>query len=189
MAKRKLKKITLHPITSFVLLIVGVILLSFILSLFNVSATYSNINIATGALEKTLVSVNNLLSYDGMKMVISNAATNFISSSPLSTLIITLIGLKIAEKTGLIQAFMKKRIIKINPKTLTFIIILMSIFSSIVNEVGYALLIPLAALLFLFNGRNPLAGIAAAFAGVAFGYSISFFVGSIDIDLIPYTQA
>ena len=63
MAKRKLKKITLHPITSFVLLIVGVILLSFILSLFNVSATYSNINIATGALEKTLVSVNNLLSY------------------------------------------------------------------------------------------------------------------------------
>ena len=122
-------------------------------------------------------------------MVISNAATNFISSSPLSTLIITLIGLKIAEKTGLIQAFMKKRIIKINPKTLTFIIILMSIFSSIVNEVGYALLIPLAALLFLFNGRNPLAGIAAAFAGVAFGYSISFFVGSIDIDLIPYTQA
>ena len=189
MAKRKLKKITLHPITSFVLLIVGVILLSFILSLFNVSATYSNINIATGALEKTLVSVNNLLSYDGMKMVISKAATNFISSSPLSTLIITLIGLKIAEKTGLIQAFMKKRIIKINPKTLTFIIILMSIFSSIVNEVGYALLIPLAALLFLFNGRNPLAGIAAAFAGVAFGYSISFFVGSIDIDLIPYTQA
>ena len=188
MAKRKLKKITLHPITSFVLLIVGVILLSFILSLFNVSATYSNINIATGALEKTLVSVNNLLSYDGMKMVISKAATNFISSSPLSTLIITLIGLKIAEKTGLIQAFMKKRIIKINPKTLTFIIILMSIFSSIVNEVGYALLIPLAALLFLFNGRNPLAGIAAAFAGVAFGYSISFFVGSIDIDLIPYTQ-
>ena len=112
MAKRKLKKITLHPITSFVLLIVGVILLSFILSLFNVSATYSNINIATGALEKTLVSVNNLLSYDGMKMVISKAATNFISSSPLSTLIITLIGLKIAEKTGLIQAFMKKRIIK-----------------------------------------------------------------------------
>ena len=133
MAKKKLKKFTLHPITSYVLLIVGVILLSFILSLFNVSATYSNINIATGALEKTLVSVNNLLSYDGMKMVISKAATNFISSSPLSTLIITLIGLKIAEKTGLIQAFMKKRIIKINPKTLTFIIILMSIFSSIVN--------------------------------------------------------
>ena len=48
MAKRKLKKITLHPITSFVLLIVGVILLSFILSLFNVSATYSNINIDIG---------------------------------------------------------------------------------------------------------------------------------------------
>ena len=69
------------------------------LSVWAPNITYSNINIATGALEKTLVSVNNLLSYDGMKMVISKAATNFISSSPLSTLIITLIGLKIAEKT------------------------------------------------------------------------------------------
>lgn len=189
MAKKKLKKFTLHPITSFILLTIGVIFLSFILSLFNVSTTYSNINIATGALEKTFVAVNNLLSYDGIKMIISKAATNFISSSPLSTLIITLIGLKIAEKTGLIQAFMKKRLIKLNPKTITFIVILVSVFSSIVNEVGYALLIPLSALLFLFNGRNPLVGIAASFAGVAFGYSISFFVGSIDIDLIPYTTA
>ena len=187
MAKKKLKKFTLHPITSFILLTIGVIFLSFILSLFNVSTTYSNINIATGTLEKTFVAVNNLLSYDGIKMIISKAATNFISSSPLSTLIITLIGLKIAEKTGLIQAFMKKRLIKLNPKTITFIVILVSVFSSIVNEVGYALLIPLSALLFLFNGRNPLVGIAASFAGVAFGYSISFFVGSIDIDLIPYT--
>ena len=69
----------------------------------------------------------------------------------------------------------------------SFLIFLLATFSSIVNEVGYAILIPIGALLFLFNGRNPLAGIATSFAGVAFGYSVSFFVGSIDIDLISYT--
>ena len=75
-------------------------------------------------------------------------------------------------------------------RTITpFIIFLTAVFSSIVNEVGYAVLIPMGALLFLFNGRNPLAGIAAAFAGVAFGYSISFFVGATDMSLIPYTQS
>lgn len=185
--KRKLKKISLHPVTSYLLLIFGVILLSWILSLFNLSATYSSIDPVTNQLQKTLVSVNNMLSYDGIKSIISNAATNFISSTTLSTLLITLIGIGIAEVTGFIQTFMKRRLIKANPKFITFLIILLAVFSSIVNEVGYAVLIPLAALLFLFNGRNPLAGIAAAFAGVAFGYSISFFVGTIDINLIPYT--
>ncbi len=185
--KRKLKKINLHPVTTFILLIFGVVLLSFILSLFNVSATYNTINANTNSLEKTIVSVKNLLSYDGIKYIISNAATNFISFTTLSTLIITLIGIGIADVTGLIQTFMKRKLTKINPKTITFLIFLVSVFSSIVNEVGYAILIPLSALLFLFNGRNPLAGIATAFGGVAFGYSISFFVGTIDIDLMPYT--
>ena len=185
--KSKLKSIFLHPITTYILLIAGVILLSFLLHLFNASATYSSINSTTNELEKTIVTVKNMLSYDGLKFMISNAALNFIKSTTISTLIITLIGLGIAESTGFIQTFMKKRLIRINPKIITFLLFLIAIFSSIVNEVGYAILIPLGALLFLFNGRNPLAGIATAFAGVAFGYSISFFVGTIDIDLIPYT--
>lgn len=185
--KRKIKKIKLHPITSYVLLIILIAIVSFILSAFDISYTYNSINIQTNELEKNMVSVTNLLSYDGVKSIISNAATNFISFTTLSTLIITLIGIGIADVTGLIQTFMKRKLAKINPKIITFIIFLLAVFSSIVNEVGYALLIPLGALLFLFNGRNPLAGIATAFAGVAFGYSISFFIGATDISLIPYT--
>ena len=189
MAKRKkLKKAKIHPVTSYLLLIIGVIILSWILSLFNVSATYNSINVNTNVLEKTIVTVNNMFSFDGFRTMISKAATNFISFSTLSTLIITLIGICIADVTGLIQTFMKRRLININPKILTFILFLIAIFSSIINEVGYALLIPLGALLFLFNGRNPLAGIAAAFGGVAFGYSVNLFVGAVDMDLIPFTQ-
>lgn len=189
MARRKLKKFAFHPITTYILLIAVTIILSFLLSLFDFSTSYNTINVSNGNLEKTLVSVNNLLSYDGMKYVISNAAKNFISSTTLSTLLITLIGLGIAEATGFIETFMKRRLVKVNPKVITFIIFLLAVFSSIVNEVGYAFLIPLGALLFLFNGRNPLSGIAASFAGVAFGYSISFFVGTMDINLLSYTTS
>lgn len=185
--RKKRKEKVFHPITTYLILIAGVILLSFVLSLFDVSATYNSINASTNELEKTIVVIKNMLNYDGIKFVISKAAINFVSSSALSTLVITAIGLGIAEATGFIQTFMKRKLVKINPKTITFILFLIAVFSSIVNEVGYAILIPLGALLFLFNGRNPLAGIATAFAGVAFGYSISFFVGTIDIDLIPYT--
>lgn len=184
---RKQKKKVFHPITTYIILIGITIFLSFVLSLFSFSTTYNTVNVANGELEKTIVSVNNMLSYDGIKYVISNAAKNFISSTTLSTLLITLIGLGIAESTGFIETFMKRRLVKINPKVITFIIFLLAMFSSIVNEVGYAMLIPLGAMLFLFNGRNPLAGIAASFAGVAFGYSISFFVGTMDINLMSYT--
>ena len=130
-----------------------------------------------------------MLSYEGIKYVLSNAAKNFISSTTLSTLIITLIGLGIAEETGFIQTFMKRRLVKVNPKVITFMLFLIALASSIVNEVGYAILIPIGALLFLFNGRNPLVGIATSFAGVAFGYGISLFVGTMDINLLPYTTS
>ncbi len=184
---KKNKRPYLHPITGYIILIAIVILLSYVLSLFDFSATYSSINTATNELEQTIVEVKNMLSYDGMKEIISNAASNFISFSTLSSLIITLIGIGIAQVTGLLQAVMNKKLAKINPKIITFLLFLLAAFSSIVNEVGYTVLIPLGALLFLFNGRNPLAGIATAFAGVAFGYGISCFVGTIDISLLPYT--
>ena len=187
--KNKKRNFKLHPITSFIIIIGIILFLSAILSLFNITVSYDSVNIKNNELEQTIVTIKNMLSYDGIKFIFSNASTNFISFTTVSTVIITLMGISVAEETGLIQTFMKKKLAKINPKIITFLLILIAVFSSIVNEVGYAVLIPLGALLFLFNGRNPLAGIAAAFAGVAFGYSISFFVGTTDMSLIPYTKS
>ena len=187
MAKKKTKKFKMHPITGFIFLILVTIALSGILSLFNITASYDSVNLKTGELEETIVTVKNMVSYDGLKSVIGNASTNFISFTTVSTIIITLIGVAVAEESGLVQTVLKRKLAKINPKILTFFLFLLAVFSSIVNEVGYAVLIPLGALLFLFNGRNPLVGIMAAFAGVAFGYSVSFFVGATDMSLIPYT--
>ena len=96
--KKKNKKLKLHPVTSFIILIIATVLLSAILSLFNVSASYDSINLKTNELEQTIVTVKNMLSYDGIKSMISNASTNFISFTTVSTLIITLIGVAVAER-------------------------------------------------------------------------------------------
>lgn len=190
MAKKKLrlKKFNLHPVTSMILLIALVIIVSFVLHLCKASTTYNIINLETGQIKTEIVKVTNQMNYKGVKTLISDALKNFVSFAPLGTLLITLFGLGVAEATGLIDTVLRRRILKIPPRTVTFLLLLLAIFSSIVNEVGYAVMIPLGALVFLINGRNPLAGIATAFAGVSFGYSISFFVGATDIALLPYTK-
>ena len=185
--KLRLKKFNFHPITTFILLTLFTIILSFILSSFQLQGTYSKINPNTGELETTLVTVNNLLGYSGVKYIIGNAARNFASFTPLSTLLIALIGLSVAYASGLIDAFIKRITLDISNKKITFILILVAIFSSIINEVGYVILIPLAALIYLANGRNPLLGITAAFCGVSFGYGTTLFAGPMDINLSTET--
>ncbi len=186
--KLKLKKFYFHPITVFLFLIVIVLLLSGILSALQMQATYNTVNVNTKELEPTLVAVENLLSFDGMKFVISNAAKNFLSFAPLGMLLISLIGITIAEGTGFIEAVSKRYLSKMPRAYLTFLIIFIATISSLINEIGYAFLIPLAALIYFINGRNPILGIVTAFCGVAFGYGVSIFIGSMEVSLIDYTK-
>lgn len=187
--KLKLKKFYLHPVTAFILLTLLVIVLSGLFSVFGLQATYNKLNTNTGELEKTLVTVENLLNYDGIKYIVSNATKNFISFTTLSTLIISLIGISIIQATGLLDAFIKRTLIKIDNKKLTFMLILIATLSSLINEIGYVILIPLAAIIFQKNKRNPIAGIIAAFAGVSFGYGATLFVGSMEVNLNPITES
>lgn len=186
--KLKLKKFYFHPITVFIVMSVVVVLASAILSAFEMQATYNTINETSKEMETTIVAVENLLSFDGMKFIISNAATNFISFAPLVTLLISLIGLSIAEATGFIEAFSRKYIRKLSHTQMTFIVIFIATISSLINEIGYAILIPLVAMFYASNGRNPLTGIVTAFCGVAFGYGVSIFVGSMEVSLMDYTS-
>lgn len=187
--KLKLKKIYFHPITIFIVLSVIVVLMSAILSVFEMQATYNTINVNTNELESQIVAVENLLSFDGMKFIISNAATNFISFAPLGMLLISLIGLCIADATGFIEAFSKKYLRRLSHVQLTFIILFIATISSLINEIGYAILIPLVALMYTSIGRNPLTGIVTAFCGVTFGYGVSIFVGSMEVALMDSTRA
>ena len=186
--KLKLKKFYFHPVTIFLFLTFITVLLSGILSAIEMQGTYNVINANTKELEPTLVTVENLLSYDGIKFMISNAAVNFLSFGPLGMLLISLLGIIIAEGTGFISTFTRRYISKIPKTTFTFIVLMAATISSLINEVGYTILIPLLALIYFINGRNPILGIVTAFCGVSFGYGVSIFVGSMEVSLIEYTK-
>ena len=184
----KLKKYYFHPITIYLLLIIGTVFLSGILSALQMQSTYRVVNENTHELEPALVAVENMLSFDGFKFMISNAAKNFLSFGPLASLIISLIGITVAEATGLIETFSKKYLKKIPKSTLTFLIIFIATISSLINDVGYGILIPLVALIYFMIGRNPILGIVTTFCGVSFGYGVSIFVGSTEVALMNYTR-
>ncbi len=186
--KLKLKKFYFHPITVFIFLTFLVVLLSGLLSLLEAQATYNVVNVNTKELEPTLVTVENLLSFDGIKFMISNAAKNFLSFGPLGMLLLSLIGITVAEGTGFIETFTRRHLSKLPKNTLTFLVIFIAITSSLINEVGYAILIPLVALVYFINNRNPIIGIVTAFCGVSFGYGVSMFVGSMEVSLMDYTR-
>ena len=108
--KLKLKKFYFHPVTIFLLLTFLVIILSGILSIFQAQATYSTVNVNTKELEPVLVTIENLFSFDGLKFIISDATKNFLSFGPLGMLLLSLIGLTIAEGTGFIETLTKRHI-------------------------------------------------------------------------------
>lgn len=185
--KLRLKKFYIHPVMFFLLLTAIAIIASGIFSALGLQATYSRINSSSNQLESVLVTVENLFSYDGLKYVISNASRNFISFTTLSTLLISLIGVSIAEASGLFDTFIRKHMIKLSNFQITFMLIFIATISSLINEVGYTILIPLGAILYMTNDRNPLTGIVAAFTGVAFGYGTTLFVGSMEVNLNSIT--
>ena len=187
--KLKLKKFYFHPITMFLVATIFIVLITPILSKLQLQATYNVIDTATNELEPKLVIVENLLTYEGIKNLIANSTKNFVAFSPLSMLLISLIGISIAEATGFIDTLAKRKIKKIPKARLTFLILFIATISSLINDVGYAILIPLAAIIYEINGRNPLLGIITAFCGVAFSSAISIFVGWTEVQLIPYTTS
>lgn len=184
----RLRKYYFHPITIYIILIFALIILSSIFSVLQMQSTYRIVNENTLELDPTLIAVENLLSFNGFKFFISNSVKNFLSFGPLSSLIVSLIGITVAEATGLIETVSKKYLRKIPKSTLTFIVIFIATISSLINDVGYGILIPLVALIYFINGRNPILGIVTAFCGVSFGYGVSIFVGSTEVALMEYTK-
>ena len=187
--KRRLKKIKLHPISTYLILIALTIILSGILSLFDFQTTYSTVSSIDLSIVQNTVRVENLFSFTGLKYIISNATRNFISFVPLSMFLLMAIAMSLMDSSGCMDYLNKKIFSKINNKVMTFLIIFIATISTMINDIGYVVLIPLAASIYEKKGRNPLSGIMAAFCGVAFGAGTSIFVGSSEVSLIPYTTS
>lgn len=187
--KLKLKKFYFHPITILIFMTILILLISMVLSLLQVQATYNVVNNTTNELEPKLITVENLLTASNLKTLIGKSITNFISFAPLSMLIISLIGIYTAESTGFLEAFTKRKLKKLSKSKLTFLIIFLGVISSLVSDIGYTFLIPLAAIIYEMSGKNPLLGIITAFCGTAFGSGVSLFVGWTEVHLIPVTTS
>ncbi|MEJ2103480.1 MAG: AbgT family transporter [Ignavibacteriaceae bacterium] len=169
-----------HPTTLFALFALAVIILSGIVSLFNFSVVHPG----TGEEIKPV----SLLSVDGLHRIIENLITNFTSFAPLGTVLVSLLGIAVAEHSGLIGTILRLLVLKAPKKLLTFVIVFAGILSNTASEIGYVLLVPLAAIIFLAVGRHPIAGLAAAFAGVSGGYSANLLLGTLDPLLAGLSQ-
>ena len=121
-----------------------------------------------------------LLSADGVRRIITEMVTNFTGFAPLGTVLVALLGIGIAERSGLIGTVLRLLVLSAPRSLLTFVIVFAGILSNTASEVGYVLLVPLGAMVFLAVGRHPIAGLAAAFAGVSGGYSANLLLGTLD---------
>ncbi|MFD3003350.1 AbgT family transporter [Pontibacter toksunensis] len=161
-----------HPATLFAGFALLVVILSWVASQFDLAVVHPG----TG---ETVTPVN-LLSTEGLHLILTRMVTNFTGFAPLGTVLVSLLGIGIAEGTGLIGAVLRLVVLSSPKRLLTFVIVFSGVISNTASEVGYVLLVPLAAVIFLAAGRHPLAGLAAAFAGVSGGYSANLLLGTVD---------
>lgn len=129
---------------------------------------------------KEIVRPINLLSHDGLHRILLEMVDNFTGFAPLGIVLVAMLGIGIAEQSGLIHAVIRLLVLNAPGKLLTFVIVFAGIVSNMAADVGYVLLIPLAGVIFLAVGRHPVAGMAAAFAGVSGGFSANLAIGTVD---------
>lgn len=169
-----------HPAIMFASFAFIVLLLSALASSLNFFAHHPT----TG---KEILPVN-LLNSDGIRKIFTSLVSNFTGFAPLGTVLVALLGVGVAEGTGLLSAVIRLFVISAPRKLITLVIVFTGVMSNAASEAGYVILIPLAGVIFLALGRHPLAGMAAAFAGVSGGYSANLVLGTVDPLLAGISQ-
>ena len=188
MKKKNKQKIGMQPIMSYILLIIGVIVVSGIFSLLDLQSTYYSISSVTYSFSPVTENITSLFSLSGLKYIFENTVSNFATFTVLTHIIILLIGISIMEKSGFLKTAITMLTKKAKRRTVTFVFVLLCILSSIMGDLSYIIFIPLGALLFLYGKRNPATGIICAFASLACGTGINFFLSSTDSTLLTYTN-
>jgi aminobenzoyl-glutamate transport protein len=161
-----------HPATLFASLTVVVALISAVAAASGLSVSHPG----TGA----TIESRSLLSLNGLHWLLTHVVSNFTGFAPLGTVLVAMLGIGVAEGTGLIGAALRLLVLAAPKRLLTFALVFAGIMSNVASEAGYVLLIPLAAMVFQVVGRNPIVGMAAAFAGVSGGFSANLLLGTVD---------
>lgn len=130
-----------------------------------------------------------LLTRDGIYWAISTMVSNFIQFPPLGIILTAILGVGVAERSGLIGVILKALAIAVPKALLTPAIIFLGVNASITSDAGYIVLPPAAAALFMAAGRSPIAGIAAATGGVAAGFSANILITASDAMMAGFTES
>ena len=171
-----------HPVTLFAILALIVLLLSAAFQPLGISVEHPGE-------EGSTVEIKNLLSAEGIQYIFSSLTDNFIGFAPLGVVLVTMLGIGVAERTGLISALLRGFVLSVPKRFITMGLVFAGIMSSVASDAGYVVLPPLGAMIFAALGRHPLAGLAAAFAGVSGGFSANLLLSGTDVLLGELTIA
>lgn len=170
-----------HLATMFLVFTLVVVFLSWISDIYGLSAVHP----ATGE----LIKVQSLLSPEGLRWLLRHVVTNFTGFAPLGMVMVTMLGLGVAEHSGFINACIRRGLKNsMNRPLVVCSVIFLGIISNVVGDAGYIILTPLSALLFRAVGLHPVAGIITAYVSVACGFGANLFISTLDPLLARYTQ-
>jgi aminobenzoyl-glutamate transport protein len=184
-----------NPAILFLGLILFVILLSQVLDWANVGVTHQVAEHAAGAaqplpddltdhgdyqLKTEHIEAKGLLTVSGIAFMFTTFVSNFLGFAAVGVILVAMIGVGVAEYSGLIGALIRKLVAVSSPGSLTYIIVFVGIVSSVASDAGYLVLIPLAAAAFISVGRHPLAGIAAGFGAVSAAFAVNILLTPAD---------
>ncbi|MBW6459052.1 MAG: AbgT family transporter [Bacteroidales bacterium] len=161
-----------HPATLFALLAVLVVLISWLTAYFGYQAVHP--------VSGKVIMVNNLVSGDGFRWIYTHIITNFVLFPPLGYVLVVMVGIGVAEGSGLFNVMIRALVLGAPRRLITAAVVTAGILSHLASEAGYVLLIPLGAMIFHAMGRHPMAGLAAAFCGVSGGFGANFLIGAMD---------
>lgn len=128
-----------------------------------------------------IVAVENLLTTEGIQRMVTEAVDNFTSFPPLGVILTVMLGVAVAEHSGLLSALVRSMVAKVGPKVLTFTLALAGVTGSVASDAVYVILIPLGAMSFHALGRSPIVGAMVAFAASSAGFNSSLILNITDL--------
>ncbi|MEE4303892.1 MAG: AbgT family transporter [Wenzhouxiangella sp.] len=173
-----------HPVTLFAILATAMVFLSGFFGWIGLSVEDPRPSAAAGA---TIEAVS-LLNAEGLRRILGGLVDNFVNFAPLGVVLVAMLGVGVAEKSGLLSALVRGIVLSAPKHVVTVAVVFAGVLSNTASEMGYVVLVPLGGAIFLALGRHPLAGMAAAFAGVSGGYSANLLLGTIDPLLAGITE-
>lgn len=177
-----------HPVIIFLILTALVIVGSHLLQMLGVSVTSQSIDLETQEPVTTTITARSLLTAEGIRFMYTSVIPSFMGFTGVGLIIVAMLGVGVAEESGLVKALIRKLVIVAPPRLLIYILVFVGILSSIAADAGYLVLIPLAGVAFMSVGRHPLAGIAAGFAAVAGAFTVNMLIKPLDAILTEFTN-